>query len=66
VFESLLQADIDSAFRRIPIRPEDRQYSNVAFKRNGRTVIAQHLAMMFGSVSSVHQWEREGEQLAGL
>ena len=62
----LLQADIDSAFRRIPVKPMDREYSNIAFICNGNVIIAQHLAMMFGSVASVHHWERVGESLACL
>ena len=62
-FDLLLQADIDSAFRRIPVKPMDREYSSIAFKCNGNVVIAQHLAMMFGSVASVHPWERVGENI---
>ena len=56
-----MQADIDSAFRRIPIRPEHRAYSNIVFKCNDHTIIARHLSLMFGSVASVHHWERVGE-----
>jgi len=57
---SFWKADIDSAFRRIPIRPQDREYAHVAFKYDGKVVIAKHLAMMFGGISSVHHWERQG------
>ena len=55
------KADIDSAFRRIPIRPDHRMYANVAFKHNDQTFVAQHLSIMFGSSASVHHWERVGE-----
>ena len=58
---SFWKADIDSAFRRIPIRPQDREYSYIAFRYNGNVVVAKHLALMFGSVASVHHWERVGE-----
>ena len=58
-----MQADIDSAFRRIPIKPEHRPYSNIVFKCNHHTIIARHLSLMFGSVASVHHWERVGNTL---
>ena len=57
----LRQADIDSAFRRIPVKPLDREYGHTVFKYNENVVVASHLAMMFGSVASVHHWERVGE-----
>ena len=57
----VVQADIDSAFRRIPIRPDHRMYANVVFKCNDQTLVAQHLSVMFGSVASVHHWERVGK-----
>ena len=60
VSSCIVQADIDSAFRRIPIKPEHRPYSNIVFKCNHHTIIARHLSLMFGSVASVHHWERVG------
>ena len=57
---SFWKADIDSAFRRIPIRPQDREHSHIVFLYNGYAVVAKHLALMFGSVASVHHWERVG------
>ena len=57
---ALWKADIASAFRLIPIRPQDREFSHVAFLYNGNVVVAKHLSMMFGSVASVHHWERVG------
>jgi len=57
---SLWKADIDSAFRRIPIKPEHRAFAWICFKFNDQVVAAQHLALMFGSVASVHHWERMG------
>ena len=63
---SVTQADIDSAFRRIPIRPDHRMYANVVFKCNDQTLVAQHLSVMFGSVASVHHWERVGTHILSL
>lgn len=60
------QADIDSAFRRVPVHPEHRQYAHVVFKHNGQTVTAQHLGMPFGAVASVHHWERVGELIKAI
>ena len=57
---SFWKADLDSAFRRIPIRPKDREFSHVVFKYNENVIVAKHLATMFGSVASVHHWERVG------
>ena len=56
----LMKADIDSAFRRIPIKPEHRSFAWICFKFNEQVVAARHLALMFGSVASVHHWERIG------
>jgi len=41
--------------------PAHREFSHVVFKVNDNVVVARHLAMMFGSVASVHHWERVGE-----
>ena len=55
--------DIDSAFRRIPILPEHRQYAWVALRAQGMNIAYQHVTMPFGSVSSVHNWDRQGALL---
>jgi hypothetical protein len=67
----LWKADIDSAFRRIPITPTHRQYAHVVFKHDGKVIVAKHLSLMFGAVASVYHWERVGasasiENLRGL
>lgn len=54
------KADIDSAFRRIPVRPDHREFSHITFRCRDQVVIAKHLASPFGAVSSVHHWERIG------
>ena len=57
----MFKADIDSAFRRVPIMPEHRRFAYVAFLVERRIVIAGHAAMPFGSIASVHHWDRVGE-----
>ena len=57
---SMWKADIDSAFRRIPILPEHRPFAHVAFMDKQELVVMQHNAMPFGAVSSVFQWDRIG------
>ena len=52
------QADIDSAYRRIPIKPADRWAAAVTFVHKGQKLVARHVAMPFGAVSSVHAWDR--------
>ena len=57
---STWKADIDSAFRRIPISPEHRPYAHVAFVAKQTVQVMQHNAMPFGAVSSVFQWDPIG------
>ena len=57
---SLWKADVDAAFRRVPLDPYHREYAWVAFKRDGEIYVAQHLGMPFGAMASVHNWERIG------
>lgn len=60
------KADIDSAFRRIPLLPAHRQHAHVVFIHNGNVIVAKHLSCMFGAVSSVYHWERVGELLKAI
>jgi len=59
----LFKADVDAAFRRIPIAPGHRQFGGVAFVKGGTIFGAKHLSMPFGSVASVHNWDRVGSML---
>ena len=61
---SLFKADVDSAFRRIPVKPEERWMCGIAFMVDGEVWWAQHLACPFGAVGSVHGWERVGAAAA--
>ena len=60
------KADIDAAFRRIPLRPEDYHLAWVTFMHKGKHVAARHNACPFGAVSSVHNWERLGAAVAAI
>ena len=60
---SMWKADIDSAYRRIPVLPAHRQFAWVSFLCGGIARVAQHFALPFGSVASVHHWNRIGEPL---
>ena len=57
---SVLKADIDSAFRRLPVSPAHREFAAVAFRVNGEAAVYKHNAMCFGAVSSVYHWDRIG------
>ena len=59
----LWKADIDAAYRRIPVMPEDRELLHVAVLHEGVTMVARHHAAPFGAVASVHAWERCGALL---
>ena len=56
----LWKADIDSAFRRIPLLPDHWWACAIAFKHEGELWISEHRAAPFGASSSVHAWERVG------
>ena len=58
--------DIKSAFRRIPILPEHRQFAVIAFKIDGKVLTAKHLALCFGAIASVTHWERIGDLLKAI
>ena len=62
----MFKADIDAAFRRVPLLPEHRRFAYVAFLVERRTVIAGHAAMPFGSIASVHHWDRVGSLLCAI
>ena len=59
----LMKADIDAAYRRVPIAPEDRWAAAVVFKADDEPMLAEHITMPFGSISSVYGWDRAGDML---
>ena len=59
----ILKADINAAYRRIPIKPKHQRLCYIAFLHKGEVVIAQHLGLPFGAVSSVHDWDSVGMTL---
>ena len=54
----MFKADVDSAFRTMPIKPKHRKFANIFFVAGDVIYTATHLAMMFGSIASVHSWHR--------
>lgn len=60
------KADIKGAYRRIPIRPDHRWAAAVCWAGEGTVHFAQHLAMPFGAVSSVHAWDRVAKLLMAI
>ena len=62
----LWKADIDGAFRRIPVRPEHRWATAVAYMYRGVPMTSTHNGMPFGASSSVVAWHRIGEVLAHI
>ena len=57
----LVTADIDSAFRRIPLRVQHRWAAGVAYLHEGIAYVSFHYAMPFGATSSVFNWHRVGD-----
>ena len=62
----LFKADVDSAFRRFPLRPDHKWAATVVYSFRGKAMVSTHNACPFGASSSVHNWERVGEMLAAL
>ena len=60
----LLKADVDSAFRRVPLRPDHRWAAAVVYSHKGKAMVAVHNACPFGASSAVFNWERVGVMLA--
>ena len=54
----LYKADINSAFRRVPVCDRDRWACGIAFKWLEQVFVSMHHACPFGAIGSVHAWER--------
>ena len=59
----LIKADVNAAFRRIPLLPAHRRAAAIAYKLGEVIMVSCHNACMFGASSSVYNWERLGELL---
>ena len=66
VLPGLFKADVNAAFRRIPLRPSHRWAAAVVFRHQQQIMIASHMACPFGSTSAVYNWERVGSLLGAL
>ena len=62
----VLKADVDSAFRRVPILPEHRKLAAVLFAVGNQLYSSTHLALPFGFTGSVVAWERVGAAIATI
>ena len=62
----MFKADIDAAYRRVPISPGDRDLAYVVYMFEGVPQVSGHLACPFGSISSVHNWDRIGALLRAI
>ena len=56
----LWKADVNAAYRRIPVAREHQQFVHIVFKYKGQVIVAEHIGLPFGAVASVHHWERVG------
>ena len=60
----LWKADVDAAFRRVPLRDSHKWAAAVAYMYHGEPWIAEHHAMPFGATASVLAWHKVGGLLA--
>ena len=58
-----MKADIKAAFRRNPVRKQDRWMTTAAFKYRGDVWATQHAATPFGFLASVPGWDLLGEPI---
>ena len=63
---TLWKADIDAAYRRVPVMPAHRWLLWVAVYLEGTTYVSRHNSMPFGCIGSVHAWNRVGAFLAHI
>ena len=52
---ALWKADVDSAYRRIPVKPEHRDLLWIVILLGGEILAARHNSLPFGCVASVYQ-----------
>ena len=62
----IYKADIDSAYRRLPLRPEERWAATSVFLHDGTPVMSSHIGLPFGATASVHGWNRIGAALLAI
>ncbi len=60
---AMWKADIDAAYRRAPIKKAHHELSAITFKQRGVPIMSVHRSLPFGSVASVHGWDRIGESV---
>ena len=63
---ALWNADIDAAFRRVPLAREHISAAGVAWTFMNDIWISCHLAMPFGAASSVRAWHRVGALICSI
>ena len=62
----LFKADIDAAYRRVPVMREHWWACAVVFLFEGVPWVTVHKAMPFGALAAVHAWERIGALLTKI
>ena len=63
---AMFKADIDAAFRRVPIAAGQRRFAKIVFRHVGKLMVSEHFCMPFGSIASVHNWDRVGSFLCAV
>ena len=63
---SVIKADVDAAYRRVPLPAAQRRFAWVAFRHKGSVLMCQHYALAFGMIGSVFGWDAIGALLCIL
>ena len=62
----LWKEDISRAFRRLPVFVDHLCFAGCVFMANNVKLCCKHLGLPFGSIASVHGWERMGDFLVTM
>ena len=63
---AMFKADIDAAFHRVPIGAGQWRFAKIVFRHIGKLMVSEHFCMPFGSIASVHNWDRIGSFLCAV
>jgi len=62
----LWKADINAAFRRVPLKESHKWAAGITYLFEGKVWVSFHHGMPFGAMSSVYAWHRVGAALAAI
>ena len=62
----LWKADVNSAFRRVPMKDTHKWAAGITYLFEGESWVSFHHGMPFGATSSVYAWHRVGAAIGAI